>query len=110
MLLDRLAHAQSQHGFQQQGKPRAARDLVGCVVGIKVEGQKTLGALSCGRLAQTHAAETAASRRSFPHARHSGEHRDDAFEKLVRPGCIVAEHELQGLQSIDDGGALLIEG
>jgi hypothetical protein len=64
-----------------------------------------LGALFCGRLAQTHAATTAASRRSFPHASHSGEHRDDAFEKLVRPGCLVAEHESQGLQSIDDGGA-----
>jgi len=23
----------------------------------------------------------------------------------VRSGCLVAEHELQGLQSIDDGGA-----
>jgi hypothetical protein len=55
--------------------------------------------------AQSHAPTTVVSRRSFPHASHSREHRDHAFEKLVGAVCFVVAHEAQGLQGIDDGGA-----
>jgi hypothetical protein len=80
MLLDRSAHVQGHHGFQQQGKSRATGDLVGTIGCIEVEGQKTLRTLAYRRRTQTHAVETDVCRRSFPYASHFGEHRDDAFE------------------------------